>query len=145
MSRVERRLTDQLFGYWDKVRGGRSFPSEQEIDLADIKDIWDHCFLIQLKKSGETVDYRYIYIGESIKEAYGDDLTGQSVYSKLVSAEAAAVVSKFHKVLDTLSPVFDESEFVNLQGNTIKYRQCLLPLGAREGVVDYILGGMSWK
>ncbi|MBL0318352.1 MAG: PAS domain-containing protein [Alphaproteobacteria bacterium] len=138
-------MTDQLFGYWTKIKGERPFPSEQEIDLADIRDVWDHCFLIQIKKTADIIDYRYIYMGESIKEAYGDDLTGQSVYSRLVSPEAATVVSKFHKVLDTLSPVFDESEFVNLQDNVIKYRQCLLPLGAREGIVDYILGGMSWK
>lgn len=145
MSQEERRLTDQLYTYWKMVKGDRDLPREQDINLADLQDIWDHCFLLQVKKNSELIDYRYIYIGESIIEAYGDDLTGQSVYAKLVSPETAAVISKFDKVLESQVPVFDESEFVNLQGITIKYRQCLVPLGARSGVVDYIMGGMTWK
>ncbi len=55
------------------------------------------------------------------------------------------LISKFEVVDEDLQPVQDESEFVNLRGELVRYRQCLVPLGGVDGQIGFIMGSMMWK
>jgi hypothetical protein len=139
------RYHERLQDYWEQLRGSRAFPSENEINPDDLLDIWPSCFLISIDDVTRRLGYRYSYLGESLIEAYGDDISNPDVALKLVSSVDAPMVSKFDEVRKTRQPVIDESQFVNLKLLNIRYRTCLLPLGIGEREITHIIGCMRWK
>ncbi len=139
------RFHERLNEYWDVLRGDRLFPSENEIDPDDLMDIWPACFLISIDDVTRRLGYRYSYLGESLVEAYGDDISNPDVALKLVSSANAPMINKFDEVRKTKAPVIDESEFVNLKLLNIRYRTCLLPLGTNQSDITHIIGCMRWK
>jgi hypothetical protein len=41
--------------------------------------------------------------------------------------------------------VLEEGELVTISGRIVKYRQCMLPVGRQDGVLEAIFGGLSFK
>ena len=136
-NRIHEKLTD----YWQELRGDRPFPTESDINPDSLADIWDACFLIQVQGHS----FHYAYLGTSLIEAYGNDLTNRDVCDRLIEPASPAMVHKCAEVVKTKNKAVDESEFTNTLGMRIKYRSCLLPLGDDAGEINYILGGMRWK
>lgn len=139
------RINECLLEYWTQKKGDRLFPKEGEIDPGEIDEIWDSCFLVRTDE-GEGSDYQYTYLGQSLVEAYGDDLNNKEVCEKLIYPTCMSLVHKFDEVREKKQPVTEESEFTNTKGMLIKFRSCMLPLG-KEGSddVSFIIGGMKWK
>lgn len=142
---IERRMTLRLLRYWESIKGAREFPSENDIDPDDevIADIWDGCFVIQVRDIYEKQDYNYTYLGPAIIEAYKGGITGDAECG-IISPNASKLEQSFHQVLSTRAPILQDGEFKNLKNITIKYRQCLLPLGEQDKI-QAIFGGMSFK
>lgn len=138
----ERRITLRLLAYWEKIRGSKPMPREQDIDPDDIQDLWDNCLLIHTKDLGQA-DYNFTYIGSKIIEAYTGNIA-ESDHSQLVSVNAGKLAACYRQVVESRKPLTDEGEFINLHGDLIKYRQCLLPLGEGD-TVSAIFGGMRYK
>ena len=146
----ERRFTNRLAVYWEKLRRDRHglIPLEKDVDIEALEDIWDHCFMIEVGAQGETIeelDYKYAYMGESIIDAYGDDLTGKQVYNELIALHTRKLLLKFLTVVKTSQPLSDESQFFNLKGNLIRYRQRFVPLGSLSEDIGFIMGVMTWR
>jgi len=133
----ERRVTDQLLKHWKKLKGKRPYPSLADIHPADIKDIWADCFMVEIDDNHR---HHYTYLGENICDMLGGDLTGTSV---LYLSDNLA--SKYFGVVEKKKPLVDESEFINLKNNEVKYRQILLPVGPDKKTVDHVLGAMRYK
>lgn len=136
------RINQRLQEYWETLRAGRRMPCETDINTDDLVDIWAYCFLIDVKNTG----FEYDYLGESIIEAYGDDLRGREICEALIYPHPPSLLKTFRSVVSTLGPVTDESQFKNKNGQQIRYRSCVLPLtktGAQG--VHFLLGGMKWK
>lgn len=142
---IERRMTMRLLRYWERIKGDRLFPSENDIDPddPDIVDVWDGCFVIQVRDIFNHQDYNYTYLGPAIIQAYKAGISNDSE-QPIVSPNANKLQQHFHKVLETRAPIMQDGEFRNLKNTTIKYRQCLLPLG-HGNTIDAIFGGMSFK
>ena len=140
-----KRINERLYDYWVSIAKGKLYPSERDVDPEAISDIWDSCFLV--KSHGGAADglFKYTYLGLSLIEAYGDDMTNQDISGKLIAPNSPDMAHKFNEVVKTAKPVIDESEFTNKHRFLIKYRSCMLPLGPTPGGVEYILGGMKWK
>src|SRR4051812_42763706 len=138
----ERRITLRLLAYWERLRADRQMPREQDIDPDDIRDLWDNCFLIQVKDLGKA-DYNYTYLGEAIRNAYRFGLS-ESDPGGLLSPNAGKLAGGYRKVVATGKPLLEEGEFRNLHNEIIRYRQCLLPLGAGSKV-EAVFGGMRFK
>lgn len=139
---LERRITVRLVAYWEKLRGDRVMPLENDIDPEDLADLWDYCFLVQVRDLQKS-DYNYTYLGSAIMEAYRGGLSREDP-SCLVAVNANKLAFDYAKVIDSRVPIIQEGEFVNAQEELVKYRQCLLPLGTGEKV-DAIFGGMRFK
>lgn len=141
-SGIERRITLRLIAYWERIRRGRPMPAETDIDPDDLADLWDYCFLVHVRDLAKQ-DYNYTYIGSAIVEAYRG---GLSVNDKggMVTINASKLVSNYAAVIGDRRPVVEEGEFANARGQIVKYRQCMLPLGANDKV-DAIFGGMRFK
>lgn len=168
----DKRLTLRLTEYWDSLRTGSTLPLWEKFDPTSFSDIWKQCCGWKVE-SGEasSVVFTYDYIGESVKEALGKDLAGQSFKSQVRTAQGvyppkraegakpvevmfsehfkefpvASIVKKVEKVVHKNMPLVDEGRFVNASNITIRYRSCMLPFGDKDGKLDRIVLGLSWK
>ena len=136
------RINERLKDYWQGLCRGRSMPLEADIAMEELKEIWDYCFLITVRGD----HFAYSYLGESLIDAFGDDVTGREITETLLYPHPQSLLGTFRNVVESGAPAEDESEFKNSLGATVKYRSCVLPLAAEnvEGVA-FLLGGMKWK
>ncbi len=144
------RITEQLLNYWLGVRGTRNAPSEYEIDIFSLSNVWDSCFLVKYQGQDAPLEDRfaYLYLGEDLVEAYGDDLSQRDVCEALIYPSNLSLAESFQRVVDQQVPLEKDDEFTNANGLKVKYRSVLLPLlgkDAQQHDVVYILGGMRWK
>ena len=142
---LHHRSHDRLRVYWEQLRGDRPFPKESDIDIDEIADIWESCFLISNDEVTRHTGYRYSFLGSDLLGAFGDDVTNHDAALRLLSTARARNTRKFDEVLMEKRAVIDESSFVNLMGMNIRYRACLFPLGLENGEVTHIVGCMRWK
>ena len=146
MSVTRRRVNEQLLQYWQKLKGQNQLPMEAEVDPDAISDIWDSCFMVRYESEDTEQAFRYIYLGQALVEAYGDDANEKEVCEKLAYPQNHELAAQFHRVIDSQEPQMVESEFTNSKGMLIKYRSCLLPLAKdNRNSAGYIIGGMKWK
>ncbi len=139
---LERRITLRLVAYWERIRGARDMPVEDDIDPDAIPELWEDCFLLHtqdLKQEG----YNYIYLGEHVAQLYAEGLSAGDCEG-VEHFNTARLGGSFQKVIDTRKPVIEEGSMRNALGRTVLYRQCLLPLGSGGGV-EAILGGIRYK
>ena len=144
-NRTSRRITSILKNYLEYIKDDKSFPSISEVQKQEILNIWDNCFMVKADNSCMSPDdYQYIYLGENVKKAFGEDLTGMAI-EKMNAPESGHLAEKYEKVLATKLPVYDSGELHLENGQTVLYRQILLPLGEKGITISAILGGMSYK
>ena len=141
-SNQERRTSLILLQYWNELRGERDFPHEDELDPERLPQVWDHCFLIQVRDIQHVKDYNYTYFGPALLDAYQLGLL-DAENGKMVAPDANRLARLFAHVLNTRDPLMDEGSYLNDQGRVVKFRQSLMPLGNSEGVIESILGG-AW-
>ncbi len=140
---TRQRLNEQLRTYWESIRLGRQYPSESDIDIDRLESIWDSCFLVKYEPGDSP--YQYIYLGDALIAAYGDDWNDRENCEKLLFPSQTPYIHHFDEVLKQRSPVEEDGEFTNRNGLNIRYRSILLPLSADAKEEIYILGGMRWK
>jgi len=137
---AEQRITDELKSYWERLRGSKPFPAEDQINSVDIEEIWQNCFLVHLEGN----KFVYDFLGDSIIEAYADNKLGEDIIEDQLYPENPGILNKFKEVATLKAPVYYEGTFINHDNLDIKFRKILLPLGNSDKV-EYILGGMRWK
>jgi hypothetical protein len=145
MSSQHQRITEILYDYWNELRAGRAYPDEDKINPDAIASIWDYCFSISIIEKENTHSYRYDYLGSGLIDAFGDDITKKDISKQLLTTSNAPLVASFNKVVANKQAINEESQFTNSLGMVIKYRSCILPLGAKDDKVDYLIGAMKWR
>ena len=144
----ENRLTTLLTNFWNSIKGKSQLPHITQFKSHELEDILDQCCIWSVERHAHDDDiktYTYEYVGSSIKNALGKDLTGEKFTSSLQHFPAARIIDKINDVIANRTPVGDEGEFINAQEKKVKYRSCLLPFGTAEGIVTNILLGLSWS
>ncbi|MFZ4540358.1 MAG: PAS domain-containing protein [Rickettsiales bacterium] len=136
------RINERLKAYWENLCKARPMPLESDVVIEDLKDIWDWCFLVSYRDN----KFSYSYLGKELIDAYGDDITGKEITETLLYPHPVSLLSTFRQVIQSKTPGVDESEFNNSRGSAIKYRSCVMPLGAHgHDSTAFLLGGMKWK
>jgi hypothetical protein len=136
------RITSIIIEHWEKVRGDKHIPSEQDLDPNVLEELLNNCFLLKATELAGAGKHNYVYIGKNILDAYGSNITAPKDYHDI---DPLSHKDKFEEVLRTRKPVMDEGEFVNQNGHIVKYRQCLVPLGKDGRTIESIFGGMRFK
>lgn len=141
VSAVERRITEQLILYWQKLRSERAFPDIDDIDKDEISDLLDDCFIVKFEFINSALVHSFKFIGDNISDIAGESIPKEQALS-FISNNLA---SQYSRVFETKKPLIEEAEFKNLNNKTIKYRQILLPIGSEADKVTHILGGVRFK
>jgi len=116
------------------------------LNASAIDDIWMHCFKLKVEPSGiDKALYYYDYMGSEIVQAYGKNLTGQTIHAASKAFPGARIVSKVDSLLTNPVPLNEEGSFVNTQSKVVKFRSCIVPFGTEENKLTHIIGGVSWK
>jgi hypothetical protein len=137
-----KRINERIRDYWQSLAGSNAMPAEKDVNPDDLEDIWAHCFLVQVLEGGK---YRYVYLGDDLIEAYGDDVTGYEAAETIIGQAESPFMEEFAELLDKQRPIESDSSFVNPQNVEIRYRLCIVPLSGPRGEISHILGGLKWK
>lgn len=143
----EKRLTTRLIAYWEQIKADQPFPAYQQLNPAALDDIWDNCLALQAQPlSGNLRPYVYVHCGQTVAQAIGHDLRGQTMTTNMKFFPGAKIIKRVDEVTSQSlpSPLLDDGQFVNDAGKVVKYRACLLAFGA-NGVVSHVLIGVSWR
>ncbi|PIR38083.1 MAG: hypothetical protein COV35_07535 [Alphaproteobacteria bacterium CG11_big_fil_rev_8_21_14_0_20_39_49] len=132
------RITNIILDHWNDIKGLNHFPKESDLDTAYLEPLLDNCFLIDVEGivNGK---YNYKFIGKSVLNSYGSDLT------KVIDIDAPSPLTQKDKIMDLLHskrPVIDDGSFKNINGDIVRYHQCLMPLSIDGYKIDSIFGGM---
>lgn len=137
----ERRFTNVLCEYWNELRGDRHHPSLAEVQKNKLSDIWDHCFIVGYLAS----KYEIVHVGGAIKDVCAADFRIANDAPIIHFNNIENIKCYLDEVIESTEAVIEESECYDLEGNTVKFRQCFLPLGKNENIVDAVLGVMRYK
>lgn len=138
-----KRLHERVRQYWQSVKENRPFPREDEIDPMAIADVWEYCFLVNMRKGRVARGFNYEFMGSELMHAYGQNMVSLEHCGPDTAPHIASMLQHLDEVIESGEPAIDESEFDNVNGMRILYRCCLLPLGREKP--EYILGCMRWK
>jgi hypothetical protein len=138
----ERRLVLRLLSYWREIAGERDMPRQGDVDRGKISDMWGHCFMLDVRESGDPV---YGFIGDSHAAELGADFNGRAVSAAGGDTLLGQAASYYRQVLARGIPITLGGQFVNRRQQTVLYRSILLPLGEGEGRVTALLGGANYR
>ncbi|AHX04705.1 PAS domain-containing protein [Ehrlichia japonica] len=143
----ERRAIKILLAYWNQLCNNRAFPQLEEIEQEEIREIWPNCFIIEVRNDTEHQKYSCIYIGERAMELYQSNIKvyAESQNIKLFFPQVIENLFDYlESIVENQEPIIDESETESADGNYIKIRQCLLPIG-KNNEVTHIIGVIGGK
>jgi len=144
----DKRLTKRLQVYWDSLRKDSPLPKFERFNGSALADVIGNCCWWSAEISTNSLDkkhrYTFLYMGSSIKEAVGKDMTGEILSSKIANFPATKIVTKMDLVMEQKIPMEDEGQFINDKHKIVKYRSCLLPFGNEDRVTNVLLG-LSWS
>ncbi|MFQ5784302.1 MAG: PAS domain-containing protein [Alphaproteobacteria bacterium] len=134
----ERRKTNRLIAYWERLRGNRQFPSLSDINSAEIHGLWPFCLVIKVADAYPNL--RFEYVGSALKESYG--LVQQAAISGMSQGETVfgTVVALAYQVLETRVPACDSGLVRNSHGDRVRFRSTVVPLSDDQKTVNVLLG-----
>lgn len=137
-----RRNLVHIVRYWDEIRGGKRFPSENDICPSAVGELWDNCYVIQKRDIEHPERGNYTYIGANLIAAYERGML-DTANGRLVSPKDLSVNGRYKEVMEQGMPLFEEDSFVDVHGDEVRFRQCFLPLTHGKGV-DAVFGCMHF-
>jgi len=137
----ERRINKRVLSYWKDLQEiNGAIPPEASVSPDELQDIWGNCFIINTKNG------KYSFQGDNIIAlSGGQSLIGKDIYNNLICPDNSNISSIVKEVVNTKSPISQESQIMNKYGVPVKFRRCFVPLSDSEGNICYVLGGIRWK
>ncbi|QKX02150.1 PAS domain-containing protein [Wolbachia endosymbiont of Dirofilaria (Dirofilaria) immitis] len=138
----ERRIANIVTQYWSEVKGpNRNWPGRHEIDVAEIVESWQHCFIIEVNDCG----YICENAGRKAIEFYGFEKS-MRIDSKYAIDALFLHLYKIDVIIDKFDAVVDGKCLINEEeeSESVKMRQVLLPLGNKKDIT-HILGLVTFK
>jgi hypothetical protein len=133
------RLLD-LYDYWERKRGGRTFPARADIDPLDLGQMLPNLFLVDVLAAAP--HFRYRLTGGTVDQIHGQSLTGKTPRHIRTPDVASAVEQRYHEIVAARQP---RCEHVALlaEDHTYWHYECLiLPLSDDGARINMLLGGI---
>lgn len=138
---MERRLVLRLLGYWRDLCGERDLPQRGDVDGRAITDMWDYCFVIEVKGA----EPRFVHFGAWHADFHGADLTGRPLREVAPETLVERATGYLPEILRRRVPVTYGGELEERGGHRLLYRSIMLPLSDGADGIAAVLGGANCR
>jgi hypothetical protein len=135
---VRHKASQELFGYWNALRGSRPAPERSEIEPSDIRTILGDTFILEVSQQFRTVSFRLA--GTRLCAAHGRELKGLGYLALWQEEDNYEVARNVARVYRDQEPMLMSYVGRTESGKTAEYEALLLPLAAAADGNPRILG-----
>ncbi len=142
MASYEQRHTFRLLTYWNSIKEDDKFPDLSEVNLGEMADLWDYCFVLDVTNPD---DPEFTHFGSELISIFSGDYTAKTLSDAAIHPVLADVSSFINEVWLMESPVSHCGE-VKKDGEKILYRSLLAPLSENEDeTIHYLIGTSNFR
>lgn len=127
----------EIFDYWRRCARGRRMPARSDIDPVAIPHLLPGLSLLHIEPDG---DARYRLAGTRVREIYGMEVTGKSVFELDFRDKASYWRAAYGRVIRDGVPMQGAVRGPVAARDHLVLFWLRLPLGEENGPVDRILG-----
>ena len=128
-----------LFRLWETLRGQRSAPARQDLDLKQMRKLLPGLFIAE--RSPAAPDFRWRLAGTAICSLFGRELTGGDLLDGWDEFEANVIRRVLSTVPGAHQPALLRMRFTTDRGQTITAEMAASPIISAEGASTHVLGG----
>jgi hypothetical protein len=141
--KTERRLVLRLLGYWQQLRGDRSYPALSEIDQAAIAADWPDCVLIERREPNSSSIFRHV--GQHLLPPDWASPEGQPMADTPKGTLLQPATAFMAMVLTKEVPVSIGGQYETINKGPVLYRAILMPLSSDGRTIDGLFGGTNCR
>jgi hypothetical protein len=139
-TQVKSKIIQDLFAYWDHLRGDRLVPTRSEIDPRKIKGTLEHTFILEAVQKGAP---RFRLAGIEVCDLLGMELRGMPCDALFEPVDREMVLNLVNQVLDAPHIAELRLEGQLAGGRSVLGRMILMPLRDENGDLTRILGAAT--
>lgn len=141
----ERRTVGQALSYWHAIRGHRSLPTLDDVDLAECGPLTDKLFILDIREG--IPEAPFTHCGGSLSTAFGRKVAGKRPHDLMPADVADHLLDLVRAVADFRRPLADAATMPRVRGGgVLKHRMAVMPLAGADGrTVTHILGAFSYR
>jgi hypothetical protein len=125
---------------FDQMRGGRTAPRREDLDLKQIRKLVPSLFIAE--QAASSGDFRWRLAGTSVSTLMGREVTGSSMTDGWDRPESERIRRFLSRVSGTHKPDLLRMRFKTDRGQWILAQLAAVPLMAADGLTTQILGGL---
>jgi hypothetical protein len=130
--------SNELFNYWNRLRGGRQAPDRREVEPSDIRELLGDTFILEVNPSFKTISFRLA--GTRLCNAHGRELKSVGFLNLWSEQDNLTIINTIRKVHDETVPCVISCISKSASGQIIEYEMVLLPLQNGQTDTRRILG-----
>jgi hypothetical protein len=115
-----------LVGYWSRIRNGRNFPDQTDIDPRSLKRMLSHVFILDAVNPGGPT---YRLAGTALCERFGMELKGTGFLTRWESQSGVALASLLKQALKISQSVCLSSIGATADCGMVELETILAPIG----------------
>ena len=132
----------QVYGYWNVLRGDRTMCGRAEIDPIEMRDVLTHLIIVVVARN--PFDGVFRLTGSDVEQGYGFPLTNLALSQIWASREAFAF-GEYERVASGTKPRFSTNSCDNARQVRKKVSRLLCPLSSDGVGVDAVLGAVIFE
>jgi hypothetical protein len=129
-----------LFHAFEKMRGERSAPAREDLDLKQIRKLVPSLFIAE--HCASSGDFRWRLAGTAVSALMGHEVTGSAIAAGWDKCESNAIRRFLAGVSGTHQPGLLRMRFMTDRGQWIVAEMFAVPLMAADGLSTQVLGGL---
>jgi hypothetical protein len=129
-----------LFEAFDAMRGKRSAPRREDLDLRQLRRVMPSLFIAE--QDASTRDFRWRLAGTAVGALMGGEMTGLPFTTGWAELEANLIRRFLASVSASHQPALIRMRFITDQGQAITAEMAAVPLMAADGQTTQVLGGL---
>jgi hypothetical protein len=137
---MRHRISRDLHGYWDMLRGDRAAPDRAEIDLAAIRGVLADTFLLE---AGGRDAYPLRMSGTRVDALWGRDRRGLCFTALWRRSDQSGVAAALASVIEGVSPLVAGVRMGAQEETRLEMELLLLPLRHFGATPSRILGALA--
>ena len=139
LSDIEPEILQELFQYWEKIKGGKSMPARKDFRPADVPRLLPHIVMVDVEH--DTGRFLTRLVGTETVKAMGVDLTGRYVND---IPSMSVVLDRYLWVIEKKIPYIFAGKMAWSEKSYLDYFALGLPLSEDDEKVDIIMWGLTY-